>query len=151
MQKHRNTWFILADGAKARILQRRASEPRSFAVVVREESAEAQMPSHELTTDRPGRSYESATPSRHAVEWKTDPHEAAKIHFEQKIADLVNRAAEQGLFDALVLVAPPRVLGEVRKALSPQAKELLIAEEGKDLLGLPEQALASRLTALLRR
>ena len=151
MQKHRNTWFILADGAKARILQRRASEPRSFAVVVTRSSAEALLLSHELATDRPGRAYESATPSRHAVQWKTDPHEAAKIHFEQKIADLVNRAAEQGLFDALVLVAPPRVLGEVRKALSPQAKERLIIEEGKDLLGLPEHALVGRLTALLRR
>jgi protein required for attachment to host cells len=151
MQKHRNTWFILADGAKARILQRRASEPRSFAVVVHEESAEAILPSHELTTDRPGRSYESATPSRHAVQWKTDPHEAAKIQFEQRIADLVNRAAEQGLFDALVLVAPPRVLGEVRKALSPQARERLVLEEGKDLLGLPEPTLTNRLTALLRR
>ena len=151
MQKHRNTWFILADGAKARILQRRASEPRSFAVIVHEESEEAQLPSHELATDRPGRSYESANPSRHAVQWKTDPHEAAKIQFEQRIADLVNRAAEQGLFDALVLVAPPRVLGEVRKALSPQAKELLIVEEGKDLLGLPEHTLTNRLTALLRR
>ena len=37
MQKHRNTWFILADGAKARILQRRASEPRSFTVIDHEE------------------------------------------------------------------------------------------------------------------
>ena len=97
MQKHRNTWFILADGAKARILQRRASEPRSFTVIDHEEFAEALSPSRELATDRPGRSYESANPSRHAVQWKTDPHEAAKSRFEQKIADLVNRAAEQGL------------------------------------------------------
>ena len=44
MQKHRNTWFILADGAKARILQRRASEPRSFTVIDHEESAEALCP-----------------------------------------------------------------------------------------------------------
>jgi protein required for attachment to host cells len=151
MQKHRNTWFILADGAKARILQRRASEPRSFAVVVHEESAEALLPSHELTTDRPGRSYESATPSRHAVQWKTDPQEAEKLRFEQKIADLVNRAAEQGLFDGLVLVAPPRVLGGIRRELSVQAKEHLILEEGKDLLGLPEPLLANRLSSLLRR
>ena len=151
MQKHRNTWFILADGAKARILQRRASEPRSFTVIDHEESAEALSPSRELATDRPGRSYESANPSRHAVQWKTDPHEAAKSRFEQKIADLVNRAAEQGLFDALVLVAPPRVLGDVRKALSAQARERLILEEGKDLLGLPEHILTNRLTALLRR
>jgi protein required for attachment to host cells len=151
MQKHRTTWFILADGAKARILQRRASEPRNFTVIVDEESGEALSPSRELATDRPGRSYESANPSRHAVQWKTDPHEAAKSHFEQKIANLVNRAAEQGLFDALVLVAPPRVLGDVRKALGAQAKERLIFEEGKDLLNLPEHILTNRLTALLRR
>jgi hypothetical protein len=39
----------------------------------------------------------------------------------------------------------------VRKALSAQARERLILEEGKDLLGLPENILTNRLTALLRR
>jgi len=151
MQRRRNTWFVLADGAKARILQRRAGEPRNFEVIVSEESMDAQSPSHELATDRPGRSYESATPSRHAVQWKTDPQEAAKLRFEQKVADLVNRAAAEGLFDGLVLVAPPRVLGSIRRELSVQAREHLILEEDKDLLGLPESLLANRLAALLRR
>lgn len=151
MHKYGKIWFVLADGAKARILQHRSTEPRGFAVIVHEVSPEAQLPSHELATDRPGRSYESAAPSRHAVEWKTDPHEAAKTHFEEKVVDLVNRAAEQGLFDALVLVAPPRVLGGMRKALSDHAKERLVLEEGKDLLKLPEQVLTTRLSALLRR
>jgi protein required for attachment to host cells len=151
MNKRGNIWFVLADGAKARILQRRSSEPRHFDVVADEQSAEAQLPGHDLGTDRPGRSYESATPSRHAIEGKINPHEAAKLRFEVQIAELVNRAAEQGLFDSLVLVAPPRVLGDMRQALSAQARERLIVEEGKDLLGLPEQMLTNRLTALLRR
>jgi protein required for attachment to host cells len=151
MQKYGKIWFVLADGAQARILQRRSAEPRGFTVIVHEMSPEAQLSSHELATDRPGRSYESASPSRHAVDWKTDPHEAAKAQFERKVADLVNRAAEEGLFDALVMVAPPRVLGAMRKALSEQAKERLVLEEGKDLLKLPEHALTVRLSALLRR
>jgi len=151
MHKRGKIWFVLADGAKARILQRRSSEPRRFEVIDQEESEDARLPSHELASDRPGRSYESAAPLRHATEWKADPHEAAKVRFEQRIADLVNRATEQGLFDALVLVAPPHVLGGVRKALSDQAKERLILEEGKDLLGLSEHVLTTRLSALLRR
>lgn len=93
----------------------------------------------------------SASPSRHAVDGKADPHEAAKLRFEVAIAELVNRAAAWGLFDTLVLVAPPRVLGDIRQALSAQARERLIVEEGKDLLGLPEQMLIKRLTSLLRR
>jgi protein required for attachment to host cells len=120
-------------------------------VVADESSIEGQLRSHDLVADREGRSDESATPSRHAIEGKTDPHEAAKLRFETQIAELVNRAAAQGLFDTLVLVAPPRVLGDMRQALSTQARERLILEEGKDLLGLPQQMLINRLTALLRR
>jgi hypothetical protein len=39
----------------------------------------------------------------------------------------------------------------MRQALSAQARERLILEEGKDLLGLPQQTLINRLAALLRR
>jgi protein required for attachment to host cells len=151
MNKRGNIWFVLADGGRARILQRRSSDHRHFEVIADEKSAEVELPGHDLVADRQGRSYESATPSRHAIEGKTDPHEAAKLRFEVRIAELVNRAAAQGLFDTLVLVAPPRVLGDMRQALSAQARERLIVEEGKDLLGLPERMLTNRLTALLRK
>ena len=151
MNRRGNIWFVLADGAKARILQRKSSDPRHFEVVADEESTEAQLHGHDLVADQAGRSYESATPLRHAIEGKTDPHEAAKLRFETQIAELINRAAAQGLFDTLVLVAPPRVLGDMRQALSAQARERLILEEGKDLLGLSQQMLINRLAILLRR
>ena len=151
MNKRGTIWFVLADGGRTRILQRRSSDHRHFEVVIDEKSAEVQTPGHDLVSDRPGRSYERASPSRHAVDGKADPHEAAKLRFEVAIAELVNRAAAQGLFDTLVLVAPPRVLGDIRQALSAQARQRLIVEEGKDLLGLPEQMLIKRLTSLLRR
>ena len=151
MNRRGNIWFVLADGAKARILQRKSSDPRHFEVVADEKSTEAQLHGHDLVADQAGRSYESATPSRPAIEGKNDPHEAAKLHFERQVAELINRAAAQGLFDTLVLVAPPRVLGDMRQALSAQARERLILEEGKDLLGLPQQMLINRLAALLRR
>jgi protein required for attachment to host cells len=150
MHTHANVWFVLVNGAEARILLRRSGQPHDFEVVIEKQSPEAQLHGHELVTDRQGRSYESAAPSRHAVEG-TDPHKIAMTRFESSIADLINQAAEQGQFEQLVLVAPPHTLGDMRKALSEKAKERLILEEGKDLLGMPDHEMKTRLSVLLNR
>ncbi|UEM25302.1 host attachment protein (plasmid) [Skermanella mucosa] len=150
MRRHADIWFVLVNGAKARVLRYRSSHPGEFESVHEEESREAAMAAHDLVTDRPGRSHESASPLRHAIEG-SDPHEAAMARFETGVADMVNRAASQDRFDGLVLVAPPRVLGRMRQALDDRARERLILEEGKDLLGLPDAELKPRLSALVTR
>ncbi|UEM07869.1 host attachment protein (plasmid) [Skermanella rosea] len=148
MHRHAIIWFVLVDGAKTRILRCRSSDPDGIEVVLEEDSREAELRAHDLVTDRPGRSYESASPLRHAV-GGPDPHEAAMERFEAGVADIIDRAASQDRFDGLVLVAPPRVLGRMRQALGARARERLILEEGKDLLGLPDAELKSRLSALV--
>lgn len=133
MRRHSKVWIVLADGAGARILQHRTREPGKFDELARAVSEEARQPAHERVSDGPDRGFEKEPASlRH-------------------VADIVSRAAAQGLFDALVLVAPAHTLGTLRRALNAAAGERLIREETKDLLRLPEHALPARLVALLRR
>jgi len=141
MPRHRLTWIIIADGARARILARR--ERGSFEAISAWESAEAQRPSRELVSDRPGRAQESATTARHALDQRHDPHEERKMEFVRDLAQRINRAAAENRFDDFVLFAPPRCLGVLREALEETARAKLRASAAKDLTKLPPGELAA--------
>ncbi len=138
MRRHRKVWIVLAGGAGARILQHRTWEPGRFEELPIGDVGVARQPVCEPAGDRP------------AGDWRTASQGVA-LRAEHRIADLVNRAATQGLFDDLVLVAPPPTLGAVKRALEPAAAGRMIREEARDLLGMPALALTSRLLAMLRR
>lgn len=140
MRRRSKVWIVLADGTGARILQHRTWEPGRFDELAREPA-----------DGTPGRAFDGAAFVDPLAGWRPGAEAEVRPGFEHGIADLVNRAAAQGLFDALVIVAPSPTLGILRRVLGPAAGERLIREEAKDFLGLPEQALPARLTALLRR
>ncbi len=53
--------------------------------------------------------------------------------FTERLGGAVSRAALEKQFDRLILAAPPRTLGILRKSLSSHATERVIAELDKDL------------------
>jgi protein required for attachment to host cells len=62
--KHPRTWYVVADGGRARIVQKRNGE-NAFDTHRELVSAEIHSRTHELGTDRPGRTHESAMSARH--------------------------------------------------------------------------------------
>ena len=111
--KKLTTWVVLADGARARILEN--TGPGTGLVELEEwESAEARKPTRELGTERPGRGHESATEGRHAIAPHGDWHEMEKVNFANDLARYLKRHGDAGKFDQLVLAAPPRTLGELQ-------------------------------------
>jgi len=96
-------------------------------------------------TDAPGRAFASRGGPRSSLE-TTDWHELEKEHFADRIAETINKAAESGEMKEVVLIAPPRVLGELRKHLSVKAQAKVKGEIDKDLTRHPiseiEKALA---------
>ncbi len=140
MRRHRKVWIVLASGAGARIVQHRTREPSRFEELPLEDFEAAWPPVCEPVGDRPGPP---------ASEWR-NASQGVAVRPEHRIADFVNRAATQGLFDDLVLVAPP-MLDTLKRALEPAAAGRMIREAAKDLLGVPAPALPARLLAMLRR
>ena len=103
---------------------------------------------HELGSDRPGRSFDSAGAGRHMMEPRTDPHLRAKLAFAEQVAESVNAGAGQDTFSRFVVVAPPKIAAAIRRALSGEAASRLAAEHHADLVKLPEAELRDRLSAL---
>ena len=65
------------------------------------------------------------------------------------MAKILDQAAQKEAFNRLVLVAPSKTLGELRRALGKTAHEKITAEINKDLTGVPTHELPAHLEASL--
>jgi protein required for attachment to host cells len=124
-------WYVVADGGRARILQKRGRQgDRQEAFDTRQEFVSANLHSHthELGTERPGRVRESATSAHHAVQPRQDLHQADKQSFVLEVAAVLNEASQRHEFDGLVLVAPAHALGDLRQALDGATQRKITGE-----------------------
>jgi protein required for attachment to host cells len=142
--KKARLWYVIADGGRARFVER--DEAGVFRTLSSFVSTELHKSTHEMGRDRPARVKESATPSRHAVEPRRDLHEAAKEDFVRTVAAELAALHGEGKFDELVLVAPPRALGEFRDCLSKPTAKAVVKELDKDLTKVPDHELPSHLS-----
>ncbi|HMK89146.1 MAG TPA: host attachment family protein [Methylocystis sp.] len=146
---HNGAWVLVGDGRHALFLYNHG-DPDLIDLRVIEARVEENPPTHEQGTDAPGRLFGSRSGPRSAVE-PTDWHEHEKEHFAREIAARINKAAQSGEMKEIVIIAPPRALGEIRKELSPQAAARVKGEIDRDLARHPlpeiEKALARQFAA----
>jgi protein required for attachment to host cells len=144
--KPTTTWIVIADGARARVMQNEGPGKGVQAVqglVFKGDHS----PSIEVVADKPGRAFDSVGHGRHAMEPSLDAHDELKVKFVKQIA-----GALEGQVDAysrLILVAPPQALGLLRKALPAAVAGKVTGELGKDLTHLPNSELPPHLDNLL--
>jgi protein required for attachment to host cells len=150
MLKHTSLWIVLADSSRARILTRRVTGA-GFEVVSAFDAAEAHAESHDLRSDRPGRSQESANSAHHAIEPRVDPHEASTIEFLGTVADYLNENALRDEVRGLLLFAPPQALGHLRKMLDNAVVKKIRLESPKDLTRISSADLSKHLEILAEK
>ena len=144
MGKRRVTWFVLADGSRARFVTNRSEGP-GYEVAAEYESPKAHIPTRDMVSDRPGRVQESASRAHHRVEFKHDPHLEQKATFARRVASELNAASAKGAFDELVLFAAARSLATLRANLGEAARRKIKAEIVKDLTKIPLAELPAHL------
>jgi protein required for attachment to host cells len=89
-------------------------------------------PTREQGTDRPGRVHQRFGAQRSAVE-ETDWHRLAEDRFVVETAAALYRLAHANHFQRLVVVAPAKVLGTLRKAIHKEVRDRLEAEVPKEV------------------
>ena len=89
-------------------------------------------PSHEQGSDQPGRVSKAYSSQRSAVE-AADWHDIEEHRFARQVAAKMEQIAREKKVPALVIVAPPRTLSELRNAFHSDVQALIIAEINKDL------------------
>jgi protein required for attachment to host cells len=141
--KHPKIWYVIADGGRARFVAR--DETGAFRTVLSFVASELHQRSHDLGLDRPARAKESASPARHAIEPRRDLHQAAKEDFVKLVAEQLDEEHGRYQFDGLVLIAPPRVLTELKEKLSASMAKLVVSDLQKDLTKVPDHDLTEHL------
>ncbi|HZT46577.1 MAG TPA: host attachment protein [Hyphomicrobiaceae bacterium] len=147
--KPTRTWVLIADGARARILENdgpgRGLKPVEGCAFSGEHGA-----THEIMTDRTGRAFASVGAQRSAIEARSDPHRELKKRFANQLAEVLAGKLQQKAYDRLVIVAAPSTLGDLRTALSDQVRATVTAEVPKDLTKTPDPEVAGHLEDVLR-
>ena len=141
--------ILVADGARARIVENQKTD-KTLKPALDHEFAAVHAPTRDLGTDRPGRRRGPGGGTGHAIDPKVNWHDFEKHLFAGAMADVLEKADNKQTFDALVLVAPPKTLGELRKKLNPNVMSKVTAEIGKDLTHLSLHELGEHLTDVVR-
>lgn len=140
-----NTWILVGDGRKALMLKNDGTPQNPSLNVIDVLKDDANPPTSEQGTERPGRVMQSNLNRRSAVE-QTDWHEIAEDRFAATVAAQLDAAAERGEFEKLVLVAPPNTLAALRKKLDAKTAQRVVAEIDKDFTKHPVPEIARLLT-----
>lgn len=148
IMRSKQTWILLADSSHARIYLN-DGVGKGLEPVADGTFDEPILPTREISADKPGVSFSSAGEGRRSMQPATDPNRQAKLTFAKRLTVFLEQANNNREFDRLILVAPPRMLGDLRSAMSARIAGLVYGELNKDLTHISEQELPGHLTGLL--
>ncbi len=108
LKARQNTWYVVADATKARIVKLDDGPVRStgkveptIVAVLNEQFIGHNLKSREVLADRGGQ----RTPGHPAI--PADPHKHAKAEFALELARVLEKALNERRFEHLILIAPP--------------------------------------------
>jgi protein required for attachment to host cells len=128
-------WVVVCDGAKALVLEN-AGTRKTPNLKTKEVYQQDDLKTRELGTDKPGRAFNSASGGRSAME-QTDWHDQEEQKFLGRLAARLDKAVLGGETPSLIVVAPPRAIGVLRRAYSSHVRQAIRAEVEKDYVKLP--------------
>ncbi len=141
-----DSYILVADGAKMLFFRNEGdAEHPNLQVVSAEQQADPA--DHDVKTDLAGQRPGSPGMGGGSTANETDFHQQAEDRFAIEAAERINRAALANEFEQLIIVAPPRTLGELRKHYHKQVETRITAEIPKDLTGHP----VDRIEAVLQK
>lgn len=144
MQFVNGTLVLVADGAKMMAFRNDGDEKYPVLTTLTHRAAD-NPPSGEQGTDRPGRSFSSTGERRNTYE-ETDWHRQAEDRFAREALSEIERIAS-GENGGIVIIAPPRILGELRKHYGAATEPRVLAEIAKDLAQHTTDDIVAAITA----
>ncbi len=143
------TWILIADAARARIFAH-TGPGNGLQAVANRTFAHDLKGNQDTMADREGRSFSPGSGGRRsAMARPSDPARLDKQAFAGELAGVLEKDLRKGAFDRLVVVAPPRMLGDLRSALATDVSAAVYGEIDKDLTHVAERDLAPHLDGVL--
>jgi protein required for attachment to host cells len=144
MRVPRNSYVLVADGRK-RLFFRNEGDADAPALTVVEALEADNPPTREQVTDAPGRASSPVNGGGSLA--GADAHRIEEERFAAETAELLRKRTLAGENEDLIIVAPPKTLGELRKHFHKEVEKRIVREVGKDLTGSPVKAIEQLLIA----
>ena len=141
-------WVLVANRSEA-VLYGAEGRKGVLSELRRFEHAEARAHDRDLTSDLPGRAFDSNGSGRHKMEPATDPKRYEAFVFARELVDFLCRGRQDGAFERLYIVAPPAFLGMLREHYDKGIEQALCGELDSDLVALRPEEVRKRLPDFL--
>ncbi|HLG81322.1 MAG TPA: host attachment protein [Bradyrhizobium sp.] len=141
-----NAFVFVGDGRKALFLRNEGDEKYPFLKTERVFQDENPL-THDQGSERPGHVAKGLDSSRRSAVEPVDWHHLEEHRFTRKVAAAMEEVVRSRNVPALVIVAPPKTLADLREAFHADVKALVIAEINKDLTKHPVSEIETHLTA----
>lgn len=138
-----NALVLVGDGARA-LLFRNSGTPMNPKLAVEKQFEHSNPPTREQGTDRPPRGPQGF--GRGNID-QSDWHELNEHRFATEIAEKLYHMAHANRFQHLIIVAPPKVLGSLRKSLHKEVLDRVGAEVPKELAASPVRDIERELSS----
>ncbi|NYD90349.1 host attachment family protein [Sphingomonas melonis] len=142
MQVPHNAFVLVADGRKA-LFFRNEGDAEFPNLRVEHAQEQANPADRDQKTDAAG----GASSTQMGTMGEVDFHQQEEDRFAADTADMLKRRALANEFDSLIIVAPPKTLGELRRHYHKEVSSRLTGELAKDLTGHPVPDIEKALSA----
>jgi len=143
------TWILVAHRGGARLFEN-LGPGKGMQLVEDIPHPEGRLKSGEINADKPGRAFDSFGNGRHSMSQEHEAAEQVSLMFARHLCDKLEKARAENRFGKLVLVAEPRLLGELRGALDKPTAALVSATLDKDLAGIDNRDIPKHLGKLIQ-
>ncbi len=136
MQIPHDAMVVVADGRKMLLFRNDgdAQYPKLEVVTHDEKDIPA---TRDIGTDAPGRNQQAGGLGGVAGYEQTDFHQLEEDRFAAETAEMLRKRALKNEFSQLIVVAPPKALGELRKHYHKEVEARIIGEIAKDITNRP--------------
>lgn len=142
------TWVVVADSAVARVMA--ADKPgAALAEIHQMENQNSRMHERELTSDLPGRAFDSGGMGRHVMTKQVEPKKQEAIRFAKDVVSYLEAGRNSNSFEKLYVVAAPEFLGLMRDGFSDATSRMIASTIDKNLVSEKVDAIRSRLPKFL--
>ena len=130
-----NALILVADGRKMLLFRNHGDENQ---IDLRTEAHDARKDrkNGEIKTDAPGGIHQSAGYGHSSYE-ETDFHQQEEDRWIKDAGDELRKRVLRGDFEALAIVAPPKALGVLKKALHKEVEKRIVCIVNKEMSGRP--------------
>jgi len=131
---HMQTIWILTAGNAEAIIYKSSGGKGDLSEHHRFEHPRGRLHDRELSSDLPGRTYDSSGEGRHAMEQEMDPKKHESVVFAKHLTDYLHHACTTGTCSKLYIAAAPAFLGIIREHYSKPVQEAVAMEVNNNLV-----------------